>query len=108
MSKPLPFFLLPLHVVEHPVPDDKEAGDDDVGKQPCAEEGEGDGNFGFHDGSPLLYASSGTVSTPAASSSFRTSSATSRSSLGMKSALRWITVTWEPKPAYMEANSRPM
>jgi len=48
MAVPLLFFNLPLHVVEHPVPDDHEIGDDDVGKQACAEEGHGDDDFGIH------------------------------------------------------------
>ena len=61
MSEPLPFFLLPLHVVEHPVPDDQEAGDDNVGQEPCAQECPDNDKFGVHGFSPS-QASAATVS----------------------------------------------
>ena len=39
-----------LHVIEDPVPHDKEAGDDHVGEQSCAEECSGEDNLGVdHD-----------------------------------------------------------
>ena len=41
-------FSLPLHVVEHPVPDDHEAGDDHKGEQPGAEECPDNDEFVVH------------------------------------------------------------
>ena len=58
---PLPVLtFLPLHVVEHPVPDDHEAGDDDVGEESSAEECSDNDEFGVHCFSP--HASAATLS----------------------------------------------
>jgi len=44
------FFILfsRVHMVEHPVPDDKHAGNDHVGQQSCTEECEADLYFSLH------------------------------------------------------------
>ena len=40
--------LKPFHVIEDPVPDDQEPGDDHLGVQSCAEKRCGDENFIVH------------------------------------------------------------
>jgi len=52
--------FLPLHVVEHPVPDDHETGDDHEGEQACAEECPDNDEFVVHRCHP--QASAATVS----------------------------------------------
>ncbi len=53
-------FRLVFHVVEDPVPDDHEAGDDDIGEQSCTEERPDDDEFVVHGRHP--QASAGTLS----------------------------------------------
>ena len=56
-----------FHVIEDPVPHDKEAGDDHVGEQSCAEECSGEDNLGV-DHDPHLQIS---AVTPSAQTSIR-------------------------------------